>query len=380
MDAVRRVFQKNYDKTAFILRGPFVRDGTQVIEEEQNFIHLHHFNLIAYILNNFGSSIHHVQVFFEDIDLHQSRRIIRKVIEKCAKSLETLTLDNYDRGLFDEMKAGFPYVSTLKFSTAQTEPIESITTSTSMNKIFPNLNDLEVLTASDWVFIDGHFSKLEKFSVKLNELKERNEEIASVVVDFLKKNPQITTLVLEYGSLNLLKEANDILSHLKNLELKNLVELKYEGDPIDLNTVEYLSIESDHENRTLEKAVFHRLNILRLKLRHEFSDKWAEFLANHVNTELSKLSLVSEGMTIDQLLNIPEKQSSLQSVDISCDLYLAADDIMTFIGKSKRLNDLQLKVQLGGREQYRLNEIVPLDWDLECSSNDSDSVKVSLER
>lgn len=381
MDAVRKVFQKNYHKSTFILCGPFVSDGAQVIEEKKNVIYLHHYNLIAYIFNNFGYSIHNVEIFFEHMDLHQSRRIIRKVIDKCAESLETFTIDNYDRSFLDELNVEFPYVSSLIFSTAKSDLVESVTTSRSMNKIFQNLLKLHVnvAAASDWEFIDGHFSQLNEFSVQLSV---QNEEIITAVAGFFTNNPQIVTLVVQYGRLSLLNEANDILRQLKNLELKNMFwgDENYGGAKIHLNTIQHLLIESVHEDRISKMAIFPQLNTLHLKLQHEFTDKWAKFLSNQVNTKLSKFSLVSEGMATEHLLDIPDKQSSLQSVNISSDIYLAADDIMKLIGKSKRLSELQLKVQMEKREQYHLVEIVPLDWDLESADFNNNNVKLSLER
>lgn len=380
------------------MRGPFVNDRKQVIELmtlNEGFIYLQNYNLIAYILNHFGHSIHRMHVLFDEIDVPQARKIIRKINDNCAKSLETLSVDHYNVNLLHLLKNEFSHVNTLTFSTIltiqQTDQVGTISEYFNLNIIFPNLITLQIMpflhldstTATDWTYIDGHFPKLNVFSVKLDTLKERNTEMSSFVSRFLQSNSQIANLTIENGNSSLLTEANNLLPHLEMLSIKVIPDdhLDNDREPIHLNTVKYFSIELNDQSKVFPQAIFHQLHALHVKVQHK-SINWMEFLTKQVNSNLSELSLNADHIRRDRFMGIPEKQKSLRKVAISCDSHFGADDIVQFIGKSKKLIDLEFTIRMEEQEYERLTEIVPLNWNLEFlrANLSSDNIKISLER
>lgn len=376
------MFRKNYGKLHFVLYGPFVENSENAIEEQKRVIYVQNFDLIKYIFENFGDLLHKIRVSFENISVAEGKEIVKKIAENCSKSLEALALENCQGTVLDGLTTILPYVFTLKFSTSPTDRLEVKAEQLKLNEIFPGLYALHLgyITATDWPFIGDKWPHLEVLNVQLRKAMEPNREDASHVMNFLHNNQQIKHLTVHHSNLNLLKMTSEILPQLDFLSLINLSDdyWNYDGEPIRFDSVRTLSVETDTEDQTPEKILCHHLDRLRLKIKHTFTEKWADFLTNQVNSNLSHFEVKTDVLSKEQFLLLAHKFPDLQTIEVASKSKLAADDITAFIGSSKSLQNLDVHIQMDGAEQRRLSDVLPLEWNIEQQIQLENQVKISL--
>lgn len=383
LNEARKVFRKNYEKSHFVLRGPFVENNNEIgIEEQKKIIYVQHFDMIKYIFETFGDLMHMIRVSFENIDVTHGKEIVKKIAENCSNSLEALTLENCKGNVLDDLTITFPYVFTLKFSSSSTDRLEVNADHLKLNEMFTGLYALHLghTTATDWQFIGDKWPHLEVFNVLLKNEKDQNRADTSHVIHFLNNNPKIKHLAVHHSNLNILKMASEILPQLDYLSIVNLSEdyWNYDGEPIRFDGVRGLMVEIDNENQTPERIVCNHLDSLILKTKHAFTDKWTEFLTHQVNPNLSHFVVDAGELSREQFLILADKLPDLQAIEVVSPSKLMADDIAAFIGNSESLKNFNARIQMDGHEQRRLSDVLPLEWNIEQLMPIENKVKISL--
>lgn len=161
----KTAYRTNYDRATIEVRGPFVDDHTKQIEPNPSGIHLQSLDVVEYVFKNFCDSIYRLKILFEKITEIDAKQIISYINDKCFVSMETLTLQYCFEQSLDGLQHVLDSVYNLEISSnKQTEMVAKKSVHHHFNVLFPNIYSLRLdyVTASDWLYFDGHFSKLRK--------------------------------------------------------------------------------------------------------------------------------------------------------------------------------------------------------------------------
>lgn len=370
-------FRKNYDKARFVFHGPFIEDGANEFVEHPRSIHLKNFDVIKYLMQQFGHMVHKIHINFEQIEVEQAHEIVQ-IINNHSKSIETLALEHCKGNILDNLNNTFPYLFTLKFSSSPFHQLE-VNSEFKLNQIFTELSALHLEHTNDFNFIGEKWPNLGYLNVKLRKWKDQNHEDTSRIIPFLRDNPHIEHLQCHNCNLNLIKMANEILSKLNFLNVVNLSEDYGENlvEPIQLDDVRMLTVEIDNEYELPGKMIFGKLARFKLIIK-KFTDKWSEFLTNQVNADLMHFNLECEEIKKEQFRGIAEIMPNLEAIDVICTSGLESDDIVGFIVASKSLKNFDLHIHMNETEMRHLSEALPRDWDILDHKQQDNKVKISL--
>lgn len=383
LQEARNVFIKNYRDINFIVRS-LLDDGVGINDDHTGMsIYLNRYDVIMYILANFGDLITRFVISFENIPLEDGHQIMKRINNKISATFEWLYLYGCRGNVLDGLNA-FNNVKRLIFaSNSQNEQLIIHSECDTLSRLFPRLINLVLQnpTTSDWTFIDGNIPTLVDLEIELL-WNNANNIVASDAVQFLKSNVQIDTLTIMNTDLQFIKLANDNLPQLKILNLNWLAEnyLAHNCDPIHLITVEELSVELRFDDEIPEKIFVHdQLKALSLTVHLSSANKWTEFIANQVTRNLAEFRLNYDGLTHEQLLNIIKQLNHLQVLDISCKTEFVADEILDFLKMSNALAHFKFALQMNESEQNCLKENLPGNWNIEFKKVDR-AVEITFKR
>lgn len=379
LQEARKTFKENYKWDRFIFCGPFIEDNAKAIEEDGRFITIKNLDVIREILTTFGDMIERIDLSFKEMDATDAKQIVMQ-INVLHHTIETLELKNCKGDVLNELSNTFEKVFHLAFSSSSSDNLQIA--SKKLSEIFPNVEYLNVedTRASDWIFIDNALPNLKEFTVDLPKQGGDNAD-ETQIAEFLRKNLQITKLVIKHSSLKLLNEVNEFLKNLEILQLNGLSEnyLNYEGEQIHFHNIRYLKIESENDDKIPVRAVFHRLNDFHLQTKDNFTDKWFEYLDEHVNPNLVRIHIKSDHLAVKYLLGIPEKYTNLHFIDIKTKSQFVANDILRFLKRNKQTYGIEFSIQMDKSEEARLKNRVSAVWSLATHTSGS-STAINIAR
>lgn len=366
----RLTYKTNFVKSVITLRGPFVDDPDNGIEEPvPNLIYLQNLDVIKFVVQNFCDIIERLVVSFEQIHESEGQKVISYVSNSCFSSVQAITLEHCHGRTLNGLRNVFLNVYNLKFSSITTEKYIGVQVdpeAIKFNQIFPNVYSMiiERTVPSDWLLFDGQMLKMRKFTVQLPRTKDENEILTPYVINFLRTNKQIRHLIVKNCNLRLLKEARDVLPEINFLELTGLSQnyLNYIGEPIYFK-IRYLVVSGSNQNEFYTNIVFEGLEWLSLFLENSFTQNCMEFIEKQViNTNLNKLTIHTKTISKEHFLALPQVLSNLQTVQIDAESTFIADDVVTFIETNKFLEDVVLRVRMDASEREQLNENLGQNW------------------
>lgn len=383
IDEARKVFNAKYEQSLFLFdgHGPFDGNHQNHIAEQHGLVHLTNLKVIKSLFSHFGDLVRRIQVSFDAIDENDANDIMNHINKNCFKTLEMLHLENCKENHLLELKNEFTNVRTLILLCSSND--EHISGDFKMNKIFSNLYELHLkhMTTNDWTIIEDKWPKLRKLSVQLSKAKEQNELQTSKLLNFIRINSQIDDLMIQHSSWRFLKKIIEILPQLKSLSLINLStnSVNYEGEPIDFKAVKYLFIESEYKHEIPTKMTFNQLDRLGLKFQYELTDDWLKLMTQQISPGVKHLDIEVDGLSLEQFLAVPGKLHVLESVNISCGSTFKPNDIVLFVKKSPRLNNLVLNIRLDSMDQDRLKQLLQNKWRITYRPGPDQSLIVTME-
>lgn len=321
----------------------------------KTFVDFKNFRLIKDFFSIFGDLILFLYIRFDQIDGAEGVNIMKFVNDNSSELLRELNLTRCRGNVLVELKTVFSGVISMVFSVDKTEIF--ISTGQKLSFHFPNLQNFIVLNAriSDWDFINGHFPKLVKFSVKIPSDKQTKID-ETKIIDFLKSNTQIDTLEIRSPSLKLLRATNDILQNLMSLKLSSIDSdySNYIDDAIHFNSVKELIIKSI--SIAPKMIFFNQLMKLSLNVKPELTAEWLTFINRNLNRELNVFSLTTEKLTNEQLQNILIKLTTLNDVTIKSKSKFTAKNIVDLVESRNFLYNIRFDVLMDKKEQVKLKK------------------------
>lgn len=336
------IFQQKYaNKTLKIERYPQQYDpnSMEIISDSITALNL---------IKHFGTLIKRlsIQINYDDT-LCTPAQVIETIIlllgvnERCRESLVEFEL-HYSgcdvNNIFQQITGPFENVEKLSLHLFNMNAQQS-EHPTQLNTIFPNLQDLNIdfHHVQDSSFIDCEFSKLKKLGISDGLIYESNE---SILIDLLKKNPQITYISLVRPTLRALSRINEYLLHLEDLHIVMERQEEYRFSKIKFPTVKRLNLWLLTEKCYPPKKIGFGTALREIDLlctTGDISDNYVNFFYKYPKIE--KLS-AGRGMNNAHLLQMIGKFPKLQYVlfDFAKDVQL--NNIIEFIKKSPSLNRL----------------------------------------
>lgn len=404
-DEVQEAFKTNYFLHKFVVTGPWVNDDFNAIEEldfssvldstsiSQNgakenikFVYLKSFNAVMSILKTFGHYITLLEIDFEDIDSNQGEKIVKFINdngEKYFRLLSEFNLINCKDNVMNDLSYNFNRVFRMTFSSSKKYKL--ITKEhQKLSQFVPNLQHFFVThaTASDWRFIDSKFEYLNEFGLVFPKSKDENIINELNISSFFKNNPQIIKFNIENVTQKLLKEANDLLSNLNQLDIYGLSDdyLNYQDDFIHFNSTKKLTV-AVKGLELLENVFFEALETFGLNIEPEFTSKWIDFIINQTNKHLHLFELKTINLKIEHFLAIPEKLPHTKSIFIQCKSTVTPNDIVYFVKTGKELMNLEMNINMTKQEQEKLKSDLPKDFTVEFKTiENEESVKIIIKR
>lgn len=265
------------------------------------------------------------------------------------------------------------------------------------NDCFPGMEGLQIDIKQD-LTIDSLLPTLKHFELKQNNFGEFN------MTTFAEKNPQITSLTVEYPWMpHQLQQLDEIFPNLKSLHIHALPdeyipEKKKETktiwtrfksmfgannkqpEPKPLNTIQFRNVKKFDldlddlytisqrrpgydvwvENR-LPKIQFDHLTSFRLKTRHSSFSVPGQIDLILKNTELTDVEFVYR-LTYDQMVQFVDGLPKLKSFAVHCQFQQTVDDILRFMAMETNLDTMNIYVCSEFDRQFKEMSTMPGDW------------------
>lgn len=378
----RNAFNRSYTHTSFLIKGPFVSDDENGIDESNKLlIQLKHFENIQNILRTFGDLMQAISISFYYIDETKGIEIIECINRNSTELIKFEVNDCYGKVL-ERLKTPFSKVYIATFSANSYRDFNNNVLTQKFDRIFPQLQHLFVKTVNenDWKIVGNKFPHLKSLTV---DLPEPIEPGRPDVDSLFKNSPDINSLTISYSSLKILKAASDFLPNLNVLEVKRLSNDVYDDDQIHFKNVTVFSMTVTSENEQIpQKMDFTQLQMITLSLSFDFSDEWSTFFNNHEENTIEFLDLTADSFGEKHLSNIVERQPNIKWAFIHSKTKISADSIADFVEHSKRMFRFQLVARLIDISQRDFLEgKLEDEWDIEMSYlNYNDYLEVTLKR
>lgn len=333
-DIATDMYRRKYSSRTISIRSPEFNSMFDEIHIASNFnyIIVSNLEIAAKMLSVFGSVISKVTLKCTDVPTIDVEKITKAINDHGAKPIIQLELDDCTDGIWNNLRTPFKNVKSLTFNG------NVKTGKARLNKLFPNMRELFLKDVEIYDRSAFHhtFPYLENLLILLWEIEGFTGDDAEKMI---KKNPQLKSLSLENGSVELLACAKDNLRSLENLEIvENFQDFSSEED-IVFASVKRVSLRFSPE-QVPERIIFPQLNELNLRVSPELNDAWVDYIKRHGNlTKLNVDSLIS-GTHIAALADA----THLTEVFFICSPTVNSDTIIHFIESNSKVNKINLKI------------------------------------
>lgn len=370
------IFQRKHtDKLLRIEKYPLPHDSDAVIS-------ISSFETATNMIKYFGNLIKKISIQINnDSELCTELQVIETVIllmainARCRESLVEFEL-HYNgcnvNNIFHQFTSPFEHVEILSLHLFNM--IEQKDTRTlQLNAIFPNVQELiiDFHEIRDSSFIDCEFSKLKKLGISDGLIYESNE---SILIDLLKKNPQITYISLIRPTLRALRLVNKHLMHLQDLHILMESQEEFSFSKITFPTVQRLNLWLSTDKCYPPKKIAFGTALREIALvchSGDENDSYLNFLFKYPKIE--KLS-AGNGLNNVHLLKLIGKFHRLANVFFDFNKDVTVANIIEFIQRSPSLNRLEfvhayiehldkfenrLKHELGAEFNIQFHDLTP---------------------
>lgn len=375
LNETRKVFQKKYSETTFI-----VTDAETISETESGDRANVTTNVVKSLLYDFGDLIQKLEINFDEInDDSMGRKVVKIMDYKCATTLKSLAINRCHGKVLLDLKSEFIAVKTLTFSI---RPLTKTAANWRLQTFFPNIEEFHLNNPLFfvWDMLSERFSNLTTFKYTPGADDDDYH-------DFITNHTKIEKLDLSRANLELLYHTNTLLPHLKSLTLNSLSDeyLAHKfNDVVVFENVQDLFIdfynnEGKFTNTKPEKIIFERLR--KLTLNAEVSNEWKNFISKQVNNDINTFTLSAAMLLDEDFLAIPEILTQLRRVNITTNSTISAKNIVKFVEKNKHFAILNIYCTVQESEQNDLRKTLEQNWSIELTTpneDDKESVQITI--
>jgi len=333
------------------------------------------------LLNNFGHLIQNLEINrvypYED----ESYRSIYKLVNlHCSKTLKKITSKNSLDNILEEF--------TNQFEKVEEVFIDNISkTGRRLNEIFPSVRRLHFSTyeISNTDSINVKYMNLEHLNIHINEYVELTNKFAA---ELIRKNSHIRSLALESASVELIKNAADLLPQLERLELVcGQNKFNHNNESISFPNVKIFK-----EGNSKFVSNYYFLNLKFGNVEELYTDDLAENMFNETgffasNKKLQKLQLEPKygGIYLDSdaFKQLARANTTLRQIFINRAVNVEVETILQLIENNKQLEKLQITFYTkNGRESTLkiLERKLSYRWSLEIYQRAFRDTAIILEK
>lgn len=383
------VFQQKYAEKQFIIEkypNKYAKYPNQNTDDSEILIS----NLQAGIkmLNRFGHLIQELKLRFnQDMSLCEPPHmdevlsILKAIDAHCRESLVKFIM--FYRGcnvnnIFNQIKGPFKRVeyvaSFLSDMNEQTKDLQ-------FYAVFPNVQELATHLNADnnRLLNDCELPKLKNLTIYGGLGNANYESNEPILINLLRKNPQITKLKFWDSKYKVLRHVQKYLTHLKELDLNELIEERTDSrelEEIHFPTVERFRMRLGDKQCPAPNAISFNVNAIReIELicdSGNLTEESLNFLLKY--TKIRKL-LAGNGLHNVTLLKLIGKFPEISHAAFDFDDDVSVNNIIEFIKQTSSLNQLkviyenfenfdsfvnQLKMELDTDFNIKLNVITTL--------------------
>lgn len=299
---------------------------------------------------------------------HDSKHSVKLINDECSKTLEELTLQNCEGKIFDQLRNPFE-VKILSILTSKNCAIQFTKNTRKLNELFPHVSTLILIDfkESEWAFL-GEFPLLTQFSLMLPESQNEQNFNESHIVDFLKQNTHVSGIQIGNSNLKLFQKICKFTPNLKILTLRffaeNFWNIKLmKNDLIYFDTVISLSIYSDRPSDKMhEKIIFNVVEVFSLFIRDDFNENWMRFIGKQINKRLTEIMIEARTLDRGHFLDIANQLPIIEFATIHTESFYEANDIVQFLNRVKRLEELHVICEMNECERNLLNNLLEKNW------------------
>lgn len=306
-------------------------------------------------LSTFASSIDRLLVETTE----DPKEIGGLVNEYCAEKLQHLTIKTLKSGIFGKMTKPFEKVERLEYiENSLMEKDNSI----KLDQLFPKLSSLQITGFDEATIFNAQYPNLKH--LKANWLASPK------TTDFLKKNPQIKSIDVQYIDFNLLANIQDNLHQLETLSIGVPSDMhSYKGKPMRFDTVKTFNLSEIGQRLRSGNLIFANLESMALKAFQDVDDKeWMQFLEE--NKQVKNLTL--QGVDASILLTVADYLHDLKQLVIADAKKTITAEIINQIIETNR--DLTM-VSITSRQGYTdvlvadLQKMLGQQWEIRPLKN-----------
>lgn len=320
------------------------------------------------IFEQFGHLIRKLAIRYSSENIHE---IIESISLHCADELIELEVDSFHVNLFNKMEKPFKNVKTLHivghFNSVEGEQLSFV-------ELFPSLSDLSLnyleIMHPNSILVE--IATLRHIHINANQFSSPNHIRESQFLDLLRRNSQINSLKLDYGTRDLLKKINKIVPKLQSLELVNHNSIANldDDDSIAFEHVENFTIahsfESAPPNVDFPNLVeFHSIDC------KAYSNEWINLVQK--SRHLEKLFIGSTSIFNEQIEKLAIISSNLSEIYLETQAVIRDETIVELIRNSPKLMKMFITFYVDNGYSYELvAQLIRNEFGHRFSVNDCD--------
>lgn len=313
------------------------RPAFAIQNEKSNNAETHEVHLFLNALKFFGNFITTLGVNFEKLGKYQCFEIIKYIDQFATKSLKEFHMLRCNENYLADIQHPFEYIEQVSLD-GVFDKLGS--TTLHLNELFPNLRRLNVGSRGivDKTSIDFKFSHLEHLNIIFGSSKGFRE---TDIVPMIQKNPQIKSITTGRNTMNFLRNLNQNLPNIEELNLPFLfVDYQDVGPEIVFHNVKKLTVKGKMFQQP-DLLVFPQLSAFVVDCYPDFSNQWIDYTLRHPN--LMELDIVGGSLENIHLAQLVGRLSNLVRGSIIISKDVEAETVVNFVESLEHLEKLQIK-------------------------------------
>lgn len=337
------IFRTKYAEKQFKIEknknpSPWNDDGSVVLISNLQ-VATNMIKLFGHLITKLSLQINYDGTLCTPVQIVDTVILLGEINERCRESLVEVEL-HYSgcevNNIFQQIIGPFEHVEILSLHLFNMI-VQTADQQAQLNKIFPNVRHLNIdfHQIRDSAFIDCEFAKLKELGIADGLIYESNE---SILIDLLKKNPQITYISVIRPTLKVLRLINKYLVHLQDLHILMENQEEFSFRKITFSSVQRLNLWlSTGKCYPPKKIAFGSAlhDIALVCASGDMSDNYLNFLLKY--PKIKKLS-AGQALNNAHVTKLIDKFPKLSDAFFDFTNDVSAATVVEFITKSPSLN------------------------------------------
>lgn len=338
MDIVRRRFAKKM----VIFDLLWVHSTSNDYTETNEYIEIEHAEAAIKMLIQFGRFIKNLKIqhvsTVSHLDREPTKKVYRLIQEHCSESLTQFHFKHNEFNYFDYVTKPFKNVQNVTLNGNMNHLGNN---QLNLQQIFPAMRYLHVnlLRIKNMSTLTLEFPHLEHLNVAICTVNFNEYVREPTIVELIRKNPQIRSIVLGNLYLNLLEVVSETLVNLEQLTLYSYFE-PVAGVEYHFEQVKSFKF-SNNWGQSMPSNITFGEHLEEFEVNARLHDhKYIDFIEN--NRNLKKICIHKPDN--DDIQRLAAAELNVTEISISFDNDVEGENLVQLVKNCKQLNQLHLKM------------------------------------